>query len=55
MMHRVTPVAAAEDGCVRITAILNWATTEGGGLINEYTRKKFFGRALSEALGERSQ
>ena len=49
MMHRVTPVVTAEDGRVRITAILNWATTEGGGLINEYTRKKFFGRALSEA------
>jgi hypothetical protein len=28
----------------RVTAILNWATAPGGGVINEYTRLKFFGR-----------
>ena len=50
VMHRVTPVRAPNDSeGARISAILNWATVEGGGMINEYTRRKFFGRTLHDA------
>eukprot|EP00933_Yihiella_yeosuensis_P041866 TRINITY_DN36270_c0_g1_i1.p1 TRINITY_DN36270_c0_g1~~TRINITY_DN36270_c0_g1_i1.p1 ORF type:complete len:307 (+),score=46.74 TRINITY_DN36270_c0_g1_i1:83-1003(+) len=42
-MHRVTPVVGDKP---RLTAILNFASQPGGGLIEEYTRQKFFGRSL---------
>uniref|UniRef100_A0A0G4G1L3 Fe2OG dioxygenase domain-containing protein n=1 Tax=Chromera velia CCMP2878 TaxID=1169474 RepID=A0A0G4G1L3_9ALVE len=40
-MHRVTPVGPC--GASRINAILTFAETEGM-VLNEYTRKRFFGR-----------
>ncbi|CAE8580977.1 unnamed protein product [Polarella glacialis] len=45
-MHRVTPVA--DDALPRMTAILNFASEPGGGIIEEYTRRKFFGRSLQQ-------
>eukprot|EP00747_Dinoflagellata_sp_TGD_P167914 gnl/TRDRNA2_/TRDRNA2_193230_c0_seq1.p1 gnl/TRDRNA2_/TRDRNA2_193230_c0~~gnl/TRDRNA2_/TRDRNA2_193230_c0_seq1.p1 ORF type:complete len:315 (-),score=49.06 gnl/TRDRNA2_/TRDRNA2_193230_c0_seq1:198-1142(-) len=42
-IHRVTQVVG---DIPRITAILNFASAPGGGIIEEYTRMKFFGRNL---------
>lgn len=43
-MHRVTKVL---EGPPRISAIFNFASQEGGGLIEDYTRRRFFGRSLA--------